>query len=158
MKKSFLVVTLLLLGAAVPASGQQLSAADQEIMKTRQAMTDKYAVAIAKKDVAAAVAELYAADTVLQSLCPESPLAFGREAYAKRLEGALKNGFRDYSAKVKEAHILSDGRAWTTGTYKFIVNDKDGKSEQAQGNWIDMLRREGNEWKVIFQAYARTPC
>jgi hypothetical protein len=48
--------------------------------------------------------------------------------------------------------------AWTTGTYTFIVNDKDGKSEQARGNWIDMLRQEGNEWKVIFQAYARTPC
>ena len=78
------------LGAAAPASGQQLSAPDQEIMKTRQAMTDKYAVAIAKNDVAAAVAELFAEDAVLQSLCPESPLAFGREAYAKRVEGALE--------------------------------------------------------------------
>jgi ketosteroid isomerase-like protein len=92
------------------------------------------------------------------SPCPESPLAFGREAYAKRVEGAIKNGFRDYPGKVKEAHVLSDDRAWTTGTYTFIVNDKDGKSQQAQGNWIDMLRREGTEWKVIFQAYARTPC
>jgi hypothetical protein len=64
---------------------------------------------------------------------------------------------QDYSGKVKEADVLGDGRAWTTGTYRFIVNDKDGKSEQARGNWIDMLGQEGNEWKVIFQAYAGTP-
>ncbi len=127
-------------------------------MKTRQALTDKFAVAVAKTDVATAVAELYTADAILQSLCPESPLAFGREAYAGRLEGAIKSGFRDYAGKVKEAHLLSDGRAWTTGMYTFTVNDKDGKPEQARGNWIDMLRREGNEWKVSFQAYARTPC
>ena len=151
------IATALLI-AAYPAYAQPVSVSDQEVMAVRQAIVDKYAIAIANKDVAAAVAAVFTADAVLQSLCPQSPLAFGRDAYAKRVEGALKNGFRDYSGKVKEAHILSDGRAWTTGTYTFIVNDKDGKSEQAQGNWIDMLRREGNEWKVMFQAYARTPC
>lgn len=25
-------------------------------------------------------------------------------------------------------------------------------------NWIDTLRREGNQWKVSFQAFARPPC
>jgi len=103
MKMKFLAVALLLLGAALPTFGQQISATDEEIMKTRQALTDKFAAAVAKKDVATAVAELYTADAILQSLCPESPLAFGREAYAGRLEGAIKSGFRDYAGKVKEA-------------------------------------------------------
>jgi hypothetical protein len=65
---------------------------------------------------------------------------------------------RDYSAKVKEAHLLKDGVAWTTCSYTFTVNDKVGKPEQVRGNWLDMLRREGTEWKISFQAYARTPC
>ena len=102
--------------------------------------------------------EHYTADAILQSLCPEAPLAFGRDAYAKRLEGALKSGLRDYTGKVKEVHLLGDDRAWSTGAYTFTVDGKDGKPEQGRGNWIDMLRREGNEWKVSFQAYARTPC
>lgn len=158
MRTRFAGATLLLLSAAMPALGQQMNDAEQEIMKIRQGLTDKFAAAVAKKDVTSAVNELYTADAVLQSLCPESPLAFGRDGYAKRLEGAVKNGFSDYSGKIKEAHLLSDGRAWTTGMYTFTVNDKEGKPERAKGNFIDMLRREGNEWKVMFQAYARTPC
>jgi ketosteroid isomerase-like protein len=157
MKKTLIAVGMLL-GAAWPAFAQQTSAADEEMMKTRQAMADKYAGAIARKDVATAAAELYTADAIIQSLCPESPRAFGPEAYTKRVEAALKSGFGNYVGNVKEAHVLGDGRAWTTGTYTFTVNDKDGKPEQARGNWIDLLRREGTEWRVSFQAYARTPC
>jgi uncharacterized protein (TIGR02246 family) len=158
MKTTLFGLALLLLGAAFPAFGQQINAADQEMMKIRQALTDKFAVAVAKKDVATAVADLYTADAIIQSLCPESAQAFGREAYAKRVEAALKSGFRDYLGKVKEAHLLSDALGWSTGTYTFTVTDKDGKPEEARGNWLDMLKREGNEWKVSFQAYARTPC
>jgi ketosteroid isomerase-like protein len=158
MKRTLIAFALPLLGAAWPAIGQQASSADEEMMKTRQAMADKYALAIARKDISATATDLYTADAIIQSLCPESPRAFGPEAYTKRLEAALKSGFGDYVAKVKEAHVLGDGRAWTTGSYTSTVNDKEGKPEQARGNWIDMLRRDGNEWKVSFQAYARTPC
>ena len=157
MRVPSIAVVLLSVAVATPASGQQPTAGDPEMIKVRQALADKFAAATANKDVAAAVAN-YTADAVLQSLCPESPLAFGRDGYAKRLDGALKGGFRDYSAKVKEAHVLSDGVAWSTGSYTFTITDKEGKPEQARGNWIDMLRREGNDWKVSFQAYARTPC
>lgn len=133
--------------------------AEREVMKERKALTEKFGAAVANKNVAGLVTELYTEDAVLQSLCPESPLAFGRDGYLSRLEGAVKNsGFRDYSAKVKEAHLLSSDRAWTTGVYTFTVTDKDGKPEQAHGNWLDMLRREGNGRKVVFQAYARRPC
>ena len=86
MKRTLIAVALPLLGAAWPTFGQQTSAADEELMKARQAMADKYAAAIAKKDVAAAATNLYTADAVIQSLCPESPRAFGPEAYAKRVK------------------------------------------------------------------------
>ena len=108
MRKTLIAIALPLLGAACPTLGQQASAADEELMKARQAMADKYAVAIAKKDVAAAATNLYATDAIIQSLCPESPRAFGPEAYTKRVEAALKSGFSEYVGKVKEAHVLAD--------------------------------------------------
>jgi uncharacterized protein (TIGR02246 family) len=161
MKRRLVATMSILFVAALPVSGQQLSAPDDEVMKARQALADQYAAAVATKDlkvIAAAVTTLYTDDAIIQSLCPESPRAFGRDAYAKRLEAALRSGFTGYSAKVKEAHRVSDTVAWSTGAYTVTINDKDGKPEQARGNWIDMLRREGTQWKVSFQAYARTPC
>ena len=157
MKKSLLAVSLLWISAACPAFGQQPSAADQEMMKIRQALSDEYAAAATKKDVAAMV-DHYTTDVIIATICPESTPTVGREAYTKRSEALLKAGFRDYSGKVKEAHLLNDSQAWSTSSYTFTVNDKDGKTELARGNSIDMLRREGNEWKLSFQAYARTPC
>ena len=148
---------LVVIALAAPASGQQAPVGDQEAIKAREELNQRFSVAVANKSVAAALANL-AADAVLQSLCPESPLAYGPEGYAKRLEGAFNAQMKDYSAKVKEAHLLKDGVAWTTGSYTFTVNNKEGKPEQVRGNWLDMLRREGTEWKISFQAYARTPC
>ena len=157
MKIRWVTAVSLVIALSTPALGQQAPTGDQDVIKARQGLADRFAVAVANKNVEAAVAN-YTSDAVLQSLCPESPLAFGPEGYAKRLDGALKAEMKDYSAKVKEAHLLKDGVAWTTGSYTFTVNDKEGKPEQARGNWIDMLRREGTEWKISFQAYARTPC
>ena len=101
---------------AVPASGQQAPTGDQEVIKARQELNERFAVAVANKNVTDALANL-AADAVLQSLCPESPLAYGPEGYAKRLEGALKAQMRDYSAKVKESHLL---RGWRGMDYRLV--------------------------------------
>jgi uncharacterized protein (TIGR02246 family) len=151
------IVVIVSLTVVPPAFSQQMSPADQEMMKVRQAMTNQYAEAIARKD-AAAMADHYTVDVVTASLCPESPPVIGREALAKRSETSLKAGLRDYSGKVKEVHLLGDGLAWSTGTSAFTTTDKDGKPQQLRGNWIDMLRREGTVWRVSFQAFARVPC
>jgi hypothetical protein len=44
----------------------------------------------------------------------------------------------------------------TTGSYIFTITNKEGKPELARGNWIDMLRREGNQWKVRIHAFTLT--
>src|SRR5438874_2096518 len=108
----------LLVAVALPAAGQQPPVGDKDMIKVRQDLADKFAAAIANnKNVTEAVAENYTADAVLQSLCPETPLAFGADVYAKRVEGALRTGgFRDYSAK---AHLLREDMAWSTQTYTF---------------------------------------
>lgn len=83
MKTTALAVLVLMLCGMVPAFGQQMSAADQEMMKVRQAMSDQYAEAVAKKN-AAAMADHYTADVLTASLCPESAPVVGRDALAKR--------------------------------------------------------------------------
>ena len=159
MRASLIAGVLSFVAVSAPASGQQPPAGDKDMIKVRQDLADKFAAAIAsKKDVTEAVAENYTTDAVLQSLCPETPLAFGRDVYAKRVEDALKVGFGDYSAKVKEAHLLREGMAWSTQSYTFTITNKEGKPEQVHGNSIEMLRREGDKWKISFQAYARTAC
>jgi uncharacterized protein (TIGR02246 family) len=155
--RTALVVMMLSVALVSPAFGQQMSAADQKMMKVRQALSDKYAEAIAKKD-SAAMADHYTSDAVVTSLCPESGPIVGREALMKRFEASLKAGQKDYSGKVKEVHVVGEGMAWSTGTSTSTVNDKDGNPQRLKGNWVDMLRREGGEWRVSFQAYARTPC
>lgn len=155
--RTALVAVMLSVAMVSPALGQRMSAADQEMMKVRQALSDKYAEAIAKKD-AAAMADHYTSDAVVTSLCPESTPIVGREALMKRFEASVQAGQKDYSGKVKEVHVVGDGIAWSTGTSMSTVNDKDGNPQRLKGNWVDMLRREGSEWRVSFQAYARTPC
>jgi uncharacterized protein (TIGR02246 family) len=156
MKKGMMAMALLFFGVALPASGQQHRAANEDMMKVRQAMAESFTAAVANKDGTAA-ADHYTADVVIQTLCPESPPIVGREAYAKRLEALLKAGLT-YSSKVKEVRLLSDGLAWSTGMYVFTIINKEGKTQEGRGNWIDMLRREGSEWRVSFQARADTPC
>ena len=151
------MVAVVSLALASPAVGQQTSPTDQEMMKVRQTMSNQVVEAIDRKD-AAAWADHYTADAVSISLCPESAPVVGREALAKRAEGSLRAGIRNYSVQVKEVHLLGDGLAWSTGTSTYTSNDKDGKPQQGRSNWVDMLRREGPVWRVSFQALARVPC
>ena len=154
--KMTLLALMLSLGGTSLAFGQQ-SPSDPEMMKIRQAITEQYAAAVAKKD-AVAMADHYTIDVVTAGLCPEAPPVVGREAKTRQSEASLKAGLRDCSGKVKEVRLLSDGTAWSTGVSEFTINGKDGAPVRARGTWIDILRREGKEWRVSFQAFARTPC
>ena len=156
MKMTLFIAALYLVSSAIPVFGQS-APSDEKMMNVRQALSDKYAEAIAKKD-AAAMADHYTSDVIITSLCPESGPIVGREALAKRFQASLQAGQKDYSGKVKEVHLVSDNVAWSTGTSMSTVNDKSGNPQQVKVNWVDMLRREGNEWRVSFQAFARTPC
>jgi ketosteroid isomerase-like protein len=91
------------------------------------------AAAIARKD-AVAMADHYTVDAVTAGLCPETPPVVGREAKTRQSEGLLKAGLRDYSGKIKEVRMLSDGSAWSTGVSEFTINGKDGAPARLRGN------------------------
>src|SRR5262245_32721565 len=120
-------------------------------------MAAEYAAAVAKKD-AVAMADHYTVDVVTVSLCPEGAPVIGREAKLQQSEASLQRGFRDYVNTVKDVHLLRDGTAWSTGVSEFTINGNDGAPVKVRGTWADILRREGTEWRVSFQSFARTPC
>src|SRR5262249_18337011 len=109
-------------GVVVRGSRQPGRAAGEGVAQARQTMAGGVNAALARKDIAAA-ADHYTADVIIQNLCPEAPPVVGREVYAQRLEAAGKAGLRNYSSKVKEAHLLGDGLAWSTGTYVFTITN-----------------------------------
>jgi uncharacterized protein (TIGR02246 family) len=136
----------------VPAAfAQQPSAADQEMMTVRQAMSEQYAAALARRDPIA-MAELYTADVVTAGLCPERTPAVGRAAQVRRFEALLKNGFGNLSTRITGVGVISDGVGWSTGTQTFTLMGKDGNPQELRGNWVDMLKREGTQWRVSFQS------
>ena len=90
----------------------------------------RYAAAIARKD-AVAIADHHTVDAVTAGLCPETPPVVGREAKTRQSEGLLKAGLRDYSGKIKEVRMLSDGSAWSTGVSEFTI---DGAPARLRGN------------------------
>jgi ketosteroid isomerase-like protein len=104
------------------------------------------------------MADHYTIDVVTAGLCPETAPVVGREAKTRQSEASLRRGVRDYSGKVREVRLLSDGTAWSTGISEFTINGNDGAPMRVRGNWIDILRRDGKEWRVSFQAFATTPC
>ena len=110
------------------------SSAEQELLNIREAMSNDFVAALAKGDVATAVNEHYTVDAVYKSLCPNQPPAIGRDAYLKRLESAVKAGaFRDYVSKPDEAHLLSEDRGWTSGTFSLTVNEHGRQTPAGSG-------------------------
>ena len=148
---------LFALSVVPPAFAQQLGITDEEMLKVRQAMSEKYAAAVARKDPAA-MAELYTEDVVSTSVCPQRPPVIGRAGQVRRFDALLKNGFANFSAKITAAGVTSDGIGWSTGTQTFTLTGKDGNPQQLSGNWVDMLRRDGSVWKVAFQATVTAGC
>ena len=154
MKK--VIVTIFGLLAALSTSAVQAHTND-ELLSIRKKMTAEYGAAVAKKD-AVAMADHYTADVVTVTLCPEGTPVIGREAKIRQSEASLKAGLRDYVGTVKDVRLLRDGTAWSTGVSEFTINDKDGAPVRGRGTWRDIFRRDGREWRVSFQSFARTPC
>ena len=139
------------------AFAQQPDITDEAMMKVRQAMSEQYAAALAKKDPAA-MANLYTEDVVTTSVCPQRPPVIGRAGQVRRFDALLKNGFANFSSKITAAGVTADGIGWSTGTQTFTLTGKDGNPQQLSGNWVDQLKREGTVWKVSFQATVTAGC
>src|SRR5262245_38268217 len=95
---------MLSLGTTSLAFGQQSNAAP-EMRQIRQAMTEQYAAAVAKKDPVA-MADHDTRDIVTAGLCPEAPPVVGHDAKTRQSDASLQAGRRDDSGGVKEVRLL----------------------------------------------------
>lgn len=151
------VMTSAIMLLMAPAWAQS-STTEQDILQIRQQMARSFAEAVKNKDAVQA-ADQYSQDVVFSLLVPTQTVVVGREAIQKRWEALLNAGtVTAYTGTPKEAHLIGDGVAWSTGTFAYTATDKDGSKRRVQGNWLDMLRREADGgWRVTFQASASAP-
>ena len=96
---------------------------------------------------AGAVVALYADDAVLMP--PNAPMARGvaaiKEAIAKEIAGAKKNGVKLAPGSVDEVNVAGD-MAWHSGSY--VVKDKGGKAVDA-GKFIEVWERKNGKWRIV---------
>jgi uncharacterized protein (TIGR02246 family) len=96
---------------------------------------------------AGAAAALYADDALLMP--PNAPSARGvvaiKEALAREIAGAKKNGVTLASGTVDEVNVAGD-MAWHTGTY--VVKDKAGKAVDA-GKFIEVWEKKNGKWRIV---------
>jgi ketosteroid isomerase-like protein len=157
MKRTCLALTVLAAGMSPAAFAQTMSPAEQDVVKYRQAMSNQFAAGIKTKDTAW-VTDHFTPDAVYVFLVPSRRVTVGRDAIKKQYEGAYQSGaVTEYVGKVLEAHVRPDGTAWTLGSWALTSVAKDGSTRQTEGNWVDELKREGDQWLVTFEAIGGQP-
>jgi uncharacterized protein (TIGR02246 family) len=96
---------------------------------------------------AGAAAALYADDAVLMP--PNATMARGvvaiKEALAKEIAGAKKNGVTLAAGTVDEVNVAGD-MAWHSGSY--VVKDKAGKAVDA-GKFVEVWEKKNGKWRIV---------
>ncbi len=152
---SFKVLLVLALWPPFVCVAQSVST-EPEVLEMRQKLCDEFSQAMAKGDIEVLVAH-YSQDIVYSVTSPTlvGPI-LGREALRKYYEIVPKQ-ISGYVSKVEKGQIRSDGTVWTQGIYSLFAKGPDGTLTQRWGRWMDILRRNGDQWEVVYQVNAGLP-
>jgi uncharacterized protein (TIGR02246 family) len=116
------------------------------------AMNRKFETAIRNHDTASWLS-LYADDAVLIPV--GQPIVQGKEDLKKWGEGAAKVW---NTLEIKEQQTRVDGSfAWQPGTWSGNINMPDGKAMDVAGNYLTILRKDGEDWKIIADTWNVNP-
>jgi uncharacterized protein (TIGR02246 family) len=158
MRHIALSIALCIAFAGSCLAQQSSTPSEKDLMTIRIEMSQDFMQAMASHDLSQAMNH-YSTDVVYALLTPSQSVTVGREALAKRYAEMFAAGaVTNYSSKPTEAHLMSDGTAWTSGTNTFTVVAKDGSKRNFHGSWLDKMRRDPDGvWRVTFQANASAP-
>jgi uncharacterized protein (TIGR02246 family) len=97
------------------------------------------------------VAELYAKDAVY--LPPHHEAVHGRDAIREYLRAPLAHGVSNLVFAV--TYIKQLGRtAWDVGTYRMMVPQSDGTSNEDHGKYLSVWRMAGKNWLLVADAWS----
>jgi uncharacterized protein (TIGR02246 family) len=137
----------------VPVKAQQ----NQQDMKQLQSGADKWVEAYEKKN-AKAVADRYTDDAIIIPAYT-SMVQGGKSNIEKFWEGDFKAGATNIRLVVTDGQISGD-RAWATGTWKALLpsaQDKPSQQREAHGDWVNLLQKVGNDWKIKVDSWNMLP-
>jgi ketosteroid isomerase-like protein len=149
--------TLLLSAVAcalfVPAYAQAQASSSPDLLKAVNAVNEKFWTSGSPKVVATVLAD----DAIFETLIPKRPFLSGKANIEKTITDMdAKEGTPKWQFTTAQAVPLEGGSlAYASGTYGGTRAKPDGTAMQIKGNWIEMLKHEGNEWKILVFTAAR---
>jgi uncharacterized protein (TIGR02246 family) len=155
-----LVVALvgLAIGFAVPGIAQQKDMVDPQLREALVAYNKKEDEAWNNND-AVALAALYTEDAILVN---DTGPIYGREAIEKHYADVFKQvHFSNHieTGDQYSPHIIgtAGNEAWTGGEWTTTLKGQNFGPVDAKGNWVEIYRREGDDWKIRLDIWNVTP-
>lgn len=148
MQRSTVILAVLTLAFAAPAHAQQT--VDQQTRQQVEAIVASYVDGINKGD-GQAVAALYAANPI--SITPSGKRTSSAQVQSE-VEAVHKRGLT-LTSKVDQVEPLSGGQVIAaTAPYQGTFGNDPG-TPNVQGNFVFVLERSGDSWKVRIFAVSR---
>jgi uncharacterized protein (TIGR02246 family) len=121
----------------------------QEVTKAIKALGAQESEMIQKKD-AAGIASRFTSDGLLVMLAPKLAVKQGHEAIQKHYQAVIDAGATNITSEVQHVEMRGNDMAFAAGTYSVTL-----KGKTIDGNWLQMLKREGGIWKIAVDSFAR---
>jgi uncharacterized protein (TIGR02246 family) len=140
---------------ALPTFAQQTNTSDQQLREQLVPLDKKVDEAFNNND-AAALAALYTEDAI--KVTPQGPI-HGRQAIEKWLAEVFKTWHpKNYIAKTDSLRIIgtADNIA-ENGEWSQTLQGKNGEPIPIKGYWSVIVVREGEDWKILVDAFNLTP-
>ena len=121
----------------------------EEVSKALKALLLQESELIQKKD-AAAIAARFTSDGMLVMLAPKLTVRQGQQAIQQHYQSVLDAGATNITADIHTLEMQGRDMAVAAGTYVVTIKDK-----TVNGNWQQLLKREGGNWKIAVDTFAR---
>ncbi|HYH18510.1 MAG TPA: DUF4440 domain-containing protein [Azospirillum sp.] len=131
------------------ALAQMPTAHAQDFKSTAQSAASKWDEAFNKGD-AAQLAKMYGGRAAL--LPPGSSPIAGESNIQQFWTTTIGKGFGQHKVTVQQAETKGD-MGYAYGRWQATGPGDGGAKKQYEGNWSNVMERQGNEWKTVLHAW-----
>lgn len=121
----------------------------QDFKKSAELAASKWDEAFNKGD-AAQLAKMYGSKAAL--LPPGSPAVVGESSIQQFWTTTIGKGFGQHKVTVQQAETKGD-MGYAYGRWQATGPGDGGAMKQYEGNWSNVLERQGGEWKSVLHAW-----